>query len=49
VQAGGRALVASRGGRMEAALAEAGGELVRLPAHSKNPFVWRATRGGSRR
>lgn len=39
VQAGGRALVASRGGRMEAALAEAGGELVRLPVHSKNPFV----------
>jgi glycosyltransferase involved in cell wall biosynthesis len=39
VEAGGRALVASRGGRMEPALAAAGGELVRLPAHSKNPFV----------
>ena len=39
VAAGGRALVASRGGRMEAALASAGGELVRLPMHSKNPLV----------
>ena len=39
VQAGGRALVASRGGRMEAALVAAGGELVRLPMQSKNPLV----------
>jgi glycosyltransferase involved in cell wall biosynthesis len=39
VAAGGRALVASRGGRMEDALAEAGGRLVRLPADSKNPFT----------
>jgi glycosyltransferase involved in cell wall biosynthesis len=38
VAAGGRAVVASRGGRMEERLAEAGGELVRLPADSKNPF-----------
>lgn len=37
--AGGRALVASRGGRLEAALATAGGELVRMPVHSKNPAV----------
>lgn len=36
---GGRALVASRGGRLEAALAQAGGELVRAPVHSKNPVV----------
>jgi len=39
VAAGGRALVASRGGRLEPALAEAGGELVRLPVHSKNPLA----------
>lgn len=38
VRAGGRALVASAGGRMEAELARVGGELVRLPtAASKNP------------
>lgn len=35
--AGGRALVLSRGGRMEADLAAAGGELVRFPAATKNP------------
>jgi glycosyltransferase involved in cell wall biosynthesis len=37
-QAGRKALVASRGGRMEIELAQAGGELVRMPAHSKNPL-----------
>ena len=37
--AGGRSLVASQGGRLEPALAEAGGELVRLPVASKNPLV----------
>ena len=35
--AGGRALVASEGGRLECELAAAGGELVRLPVASKNP------------
>jgi glycosyltransferase involved in cell wall biosynthesis len=40
--AGGRALVASEGGRMEARLAEAGGELIRMPAASKNPLVMAA-------
>jgi glycosyltransferase involved in cell wall biosynthesis len=39
VAAGGRALVASRGGRMQAALAQAGGELIALPVQSKNPLV----------
>lgn len=40
--AGGRALVVSEGGRMEAELAALGGELVRLPVGSKNPWtVWR--------
>jgi glycosyltransferase involved in cell wall biosynthesis len=39
VAAGGRALVASRGGRMAARLTEVGGELVAMPVHSKNPFT----------
>ncbi len=39
VQAGGRALVASRGGRMAQRLAEVGGELIALPVHSKNPLI----------
>ncbi len=34
---GGRALVVSAGGRLEDELAEAGGELVRFPAKTKNP------------
>lgn len=38
-KAGGRALVASRGGRMAARLTEGGGELVELPVHSKKPWV----------
>lgn len=37
--AGGRALVASRGGRMVSRLEADGGQLVTLPAHSKNPLV----------
>lgn len=39
VAAGGRALVASRGGRLERELAAAGAELRPLPVHSKNPAV----------
>jgi glycosyltransferase involved in cell wall biosynthesis len=39
VAAGGRALVASRGGRMTGRLAEVGGELVELPMQSKNPLI----------
>ncbi|MDR3508389.1 MAG: glycosyltransferase family 4 protein [Caulobacteraceae bacterium] len=39
VRAGGRALVASRGGRMAGWLAEAGGELVPMPVQSKNPLM----------
>ena len=38
VRAGGRALVASEGGRLEARLAQAGGRLIRLPMASKNPL-----------
>ena len=42
VEAGGRALVASEGGRLEAELAALGGELIRMPVASKNPFTaWR--------
>ena len=37
VRAGGRAVVASRGGRMADNLIEHGGELVELPVQSKNP------------
>jgi glycosyltransferase involved in cell wall biosynthesis len=37
--AGGRAIVASMGGRMEPALAASGALLARLPVHSKNPLV----------
>lgn len=37
VQAGGRALVASEGGRLESDLAAVGGELIRFPAATKNP------------
>jgi glycosyltransferase involved in cell wall biosynthesis len=39
IQAGGRALVATRGGRMVARLEEDGGRLVEMPAQSKNPLV----------
>ncbi len=38
-QQGGRSLVASQGGRMEAELAALGGTLIRLPIHSKNPLI----------
>jgi glycosyltransferase involved in cell wall biosynthesis len=37
--AGARALVATEGGRMATALAEAGGEMVPLPMASKSPFT----------
>lgn len=38
-RAGGRSPVASRGGRLEGALIASGGELIRVPVHSKNPLV----------
>ncbi len=37
--AGARSLVASRGGRLEGELVEAGGELIRLPVDSRNPVT----------
>lgn len=39
VAAGGRALVASQGGRLEGELKAVGGELFRLPMATKNPLV----------
>ncbi len=45
VAAGGRALVASRGGRLEGELAAQGGELVRLPVDARDPLsLWRNAR-----
>ncbi len=43
--AGGRALVASAGGRLEAALSEVGGELIHMNAASKNPLTIRKNTG----
>lgn len=39
VAAGGRSLVASAGGRLEAELEAGGGELIRLPVDSKSPLT----------
>ena len=39
--AGGRALVASAGGRLESDLIKAGGELIKMPLARKNPLsLW---------
>ncbi len=43
--AGGRALVASAGGRLESDLIKAGGELIKMPLARKNPLsLWRHAR-----
>ncbi|MFQ5563220.1 MAG: glycosyltransferase family 4 protein [Parvularculaceae bacterium] len=42
--AGGRALVASRGGRLAADIEAAGGQIFRMPVHSKNPLTMLANR-----
>ncbi len=39
VRAGGRALVASAGGRLAHEIEKAGGEIIEMPVHSKNPAV----------
>jgi glycosyltransferase involved in cell wall biosynthesis len=39
VREGGKALVASRGGRMAGRLEQDGGRLVAMPVHTKNPLV----------
>ncbi|OZB15066.1 MAG: glycosyl transferase [Hyphomonas sp. 34-62-18] len=45
VQAGGRALLASRGGRLEAEFERLGGELFRMDAKSRNPLTIRINEG----
>jgi glycosyltransferase involved in cell wall biosynthesis len=49
VRGGGRALVASAGGRLESAIVQAGGEIVRLPADTKNPVTMLANGRALRR
>jgi len=39
VRAGGRALVATAGGRLAPEIEKAGGEIIDMPVHSKNPAV----------
>jgi len=42
VRAGGRALVVSSGGRLAGEIIKAGGEIIDMPVHSKNPAtIWR--------
>ncbi len=45
VEAGGRALLASRGGRLEAEFERLGGELFRMDAKSRNPLTIRMNEG----
>ena len=49
VRAGGRSLVASRGGRLESALERGGAELIRLPVQSRNPLMMAANGARLRR
>ncbi len=49
VRAGGRAIVASAGGRLEIGLVERGGESVKMPLDSKNPLVVTANAGRLKR
>jgi glycosyltransferase involved in cell wall biosynthesis len=45
VQAGGRALLASKGGRLEPELARLGGHLIRMDAKSRNPVTIKLNEG----
>ncbi len=49
VKAGGRAIVASAGGRLEIGLVEHGGESVKIPLETKNPLAMAANAGRLRR
>ncbi|MEZ5999022.1 MAG: glycosyltransferase family 4 protein [Hyphomonas sp.] len=49
VAAGGRALLASKGGRLEAEFKRLGGELFRMDAKTKNPLVLKANEGKLKR
>jgi glycosyltransferase involved in cell wall biosynthesis len=45
IRAGGRSIVVSKGGRLEGRLLKGGTSVIKLPVHSKNPFVqWKNTR-----
>lgn len=45
VEAGGRALLASKGGRLESEFAHLGGELIRMDAKSRNPVTIKLNEG----
>jgi glycosyltransferase involved in cell wall biosynthesis len=45
VEAGGRALLASKGGRLEAEFARLGGQLFRMDAKSRNPLILKVNEG----
>ncbi len=45
VEAGGRALLASKGGRLEPEFARVGGELIRMDAKSRNPVTIKLNEG----
>ena len=49
IEAGGRSIVATRGGRMEPVLTKMGATVIHLPVHSKNPFVQWANVGALRK
>jgi glycosyltransferase involved in cell wall biosynthesis len=49
VRAGGHSLVASHGGRLEAALEQGGAELIRLPVHGRDPLTMAANGARLRR
>lgn len=49
IEAGGRSVVATKGGRMEPLLTKMGATVIHLPVHSKNPFVQWANVGALRR
>ena len=49
IEAGGRSVIATRGGRMEPVLTKMGATVIHLPVHSKNPFVQWANVGALRK
>ncbi len=49
IEAGGRSIVATKGGRMEPVLTKMGATVIHLPVHSKNPFVQWANAGALRK
>ncbi len=49
IEAGGRSIVATRGGRLEPYLVKLGAKVIRLPVHSKNPLTQWANVGRLRK